>query len=610
MNREKKTCQNCKTQFTIEPEDFVFYDKIKVPPPTFCPECRMIRRMGWRNERSLYKRQCDAPGHTEEIVSIFSQNIPVTVYDQKYWWSDQWDAFTYGKEYDFSKPFFVQFREFLEKVPLLPVFNGNAVNTEFANHALDNKNSYLITAAYSNENVLYSNRIVYTRDSLDLYLTDRNELCYENVNSGTSTRIFYSFGCEECTDSAFLYDCRNCSSCFGCVGLRNKSYHIFNKPYTKEEYLNEIKKYDMGSYHSVQQVRSKHQELMSRFPRKYMYSFKVQDVVGDIVGESKNSYQCFDSVAMEDCKYVVWNGEKTTDTYDGYGTGFGELLYETVDAGLGKLQEFSVVIWGGHDVQYSYNCHGCNNIFGCTGLRQKQYCILNKQYTKEEYERLVPKIIDHMNTMPYKDKKGRIYKYGEFFPQELSPFAYNETVAQEYFPLTKEEAENQGYTWKDPEPKNYEITLKTQDIPDHIKDVTDSILKEVIQCAHVKGSPSDSSGQIADAICNEQCTQAFRIIPQELEFYRTMNLPIPRLCPNCRHYQRIKQRNPLKLWHRQCTCKGTESGVTNKESGHRYTNTSTHFHKDTPCPNEFETSYAPEREEIVYCEECYQQEVV
>ena len=106
--------------------------------------------------------------------------------------------------------------------------------------------------------------------------------------------------------------------------------------------------------------------------------------------------------------------------------------------------------------------------------------------------------------------------------------------------------------------------------------------------------------------CNEQGTEAYKIIPQELKFLRKMNLPLPRLCPNCRHCQRIKQRNPLKLWHRKCQCAGLTS--ENKV----YQNTADHVHhkKDEHCPSEFETTYAPERPEIVYCEQCYLREVV
>ena len=165
--------------------------------------------------------------------------------------------------------------------------------------------------------------------------------------------------------------------------------------------------------------------------------------------------------------------------------------------------------------------------------------------------------------------------YGEFFPPELSPFAYNETIAQEYFPLTKEQAIEKGYKWKDPETKDRpKPTIKADDLPDHIKDVKDNILDQVIECSNY-GSPTSIISQ---------CTGVFKIIPQELEFYRKMNLPLPRYCPNCRHYHRIQQRNPLKLYKRKCMNKG--------------------------CDTEFQTTYAPDRPEIVYCEKCYLKEVV
>src|SRR6185369_10692718 len=138
------------------------------------------------------------------------------------------------------------------------------------------------------------------------------------------------------------------------------------------------------------------------------------------------------------------------------------------------------------------------DLFGCVALRNKQYCILNKQYSKEEYESLVPKIIEHMKTMPYTDAKGRAYAYGEFFPSELSPFAYNETLAQEYFPLDEAGAAQQGYRWRENPKRNYEITQTSGTLPDHIKDVSDAVLQDIIACGH-GGS------------CQHQCTTAFRI---------------------------------------------------------------------------------------------------
>ena len=222
---------------------------------------------------------------------------------------------------------------------------------------------------------------------------------------------------------------------------------------------------------------------------------------------------------------------------------------------------------------------GSENLFGCVSLRQKKYCILNKQYTKEEYEILVPKIKEHMNEMPFVDKKGNIYKYGEFFPIEFSFFPYNTTQSQEYFPISKQEAEDNGYLWEDSADRNYKFDLKIGSLPDNIKDVKDDMIGKVIECEH-------------QGKCNQLCTTAFKIIKDELNFYRKMNIPLPRLCPNCRTFERLKQRTGMKLYNRKCQC-----------------NNSSHFHTGTPCPNEFETAYSPDRQEIVYCEKCYQQEV-
>ncbi len=174
-----------------------------------------------------------------------------------------------------------------------------------------------------------------------------------------------------------------------------------------------------------------------------------------------------------------------------------------------------------------------------------------------------------------------------------------------------------GFRWKTPEQRNYAITKKAGDLTDHIKYVDDSILKEVIQCE----SNSDAlKGRSPDPKASG-CTQAFNIQPGELEFYRRMNLPLPRLCPNCRHYELIKLRTPYKLWHRRCDCNTETRNKKHETSG--YKNTTRHSHGNAPCPNEFETSYppatqanllalragAPECPEMVYCEECYVNEV-
>jgi len=139
------------------------------------------------------------------------------------------------------------------------------------------------------------------------------------------------------------------------------------------------------------------------------------------------------------------------------------------------------------------------------------------------------------------------------------------------------------------------VTMKSSALPDSVADTKDSILNEVIACAH--------AGE-----CDHRCSRVFRIVQDELMLLREMNIPLPTLCPNCRSIIRMRLRNPLKLWHRKCMC--NHPLTNNSKQTTEYKNTTVHEHGDKPCSNEFETSYSPDRPEVVYCESCYQKEVV
>ncbi len=568
---EKRICQNCKKDFTIEPDDFSFYEKIKVPPPTFCPDCRLQRRMAVRNERNLYYRECDLC--KKKIISMYSAEKPFPVFCQNCWWGDKWDPAKYGVKYDFSSPFFTQLEALLKKVPRPALIASNSKNSEYCNYIADVRNSYLCFGSIDIEDCLYGSPYE-SKYCVDSYLTRECEYCYECIDCENLSRSSFCQECASSFDMLFCFDCKNCNNCIGCSGLRGKQYQIFNQPFSKEDFTKEKEKILEGKYKGFYLIKEKFSEIKSEIPHRFSTTIQCKNVSGDHIVQSKNSYNCFDIKKSENtkhCKQII----DAKDVSDTNYCEFVELCYEYIGFWKVNQTKFSNTCGESSNIFYSDFCSASSHLFACIGLRNKQYCILNRQYTKEEYEELVPKIIKHMNDMPYIDNKGRVYRYGEFFPPELSPFSYNETIAQEYFPLTKEEALKQGYKWKEKEIRNYKIDIKNEDIPDDIREVKEDIVNKVIECAHSTGS---NKGE-----CNEQCTEAFKIVPDELSFYQRMNLPLPRLCPNCRHYNRLKQRNPLKLWKRKCMKEG--------------------------CTNEFETSYAPERPEIVYCENCYNKEV-
>jgi hypothetical protein len=577
MKEETKNCQNCKKDFTIEPDDFAFYEKIKVPPPTFCFECRLQRKMARRNERSLYKRKCDLC-HLD-IIAMYQSETPFPVYCPKCWWGDGWDPEEYGKNYDFTKSFFHQWNELAKNVPRISLYQKNPVNSPFSNHSDNIKNSYLAFNSGLSEYLFYSNWIINSKELIDCYATFESELCYEMDNNKKCSRCSFLYVGKNNIDSSYLYDCNNCMNCFLSSNLRNKKLYFMNKQFSKEEYEEKIKEFS-GSFIGRQKAEEIfYNDIMPKTLRKYMICGKQKNSSGDyIFGGSKNLKKCFRIYkASEDSAYSV-DCADIKDCYDAYESAFNcEQQYDCHAGNRLSFSKFSSVSYDDHDIEYCEMCHDSEYLFGCISMIKKKYCILNKQYSKDDYFDILNKIKEQMSKIVYTDKKGLEYKYGEFFPIEFSPFCYNETVAQEYFPITKEKADKNGYKWKEKSNRNYKIDLTTKDLPDNIKDTNESIIDKVIECAHHGENDHKNSN------CDDVCTEVFKIVADEFLFYKKMNLAIPRFCPNCRHYIRQKIRNPMKLWHRKCMKEG--------------------------CDNEFETPYAPERPEIVYCESCYQKEV-
>lgn len=604
MNQEIRNCQNCKNDFTIEPEDFEFYEKIKVPAPTFCPKCRFRRRLNWVNLRTLYRRP-DFHNPNKNLISIYSSEKPLIIWEDKVWWSDKFDPSNYGRNYDFSRPFFEQFAEFLKNVPLphLQREYATGINSEYCNGFSQLKNCYLTFAADHLENCFYGYTVENSKDCCDISFSTQNELCYEVLNTRNSNHLLFSLDCEDSHDLIFCRDCTGCMRCFGCANLRNKQYHIFNKPYTKEEYEKKIKESNLDSYIDLLNTKKETEEFLSKSLARSNHGRRNNNISGDRIYNSKNAHNVYIVDGCEDVKYShflrsLGSSSGTTSSYDYSIFGVNaDLVYDSAWIGLGCSNvKFSLWNYGSRNLEYCIGCHNSSDLFGCIGVRKGSYYIFNKQYSKEDYLKLKEKIIQQIDEMPYIDKKGRKYGYGEFFPTEISPFAYNETIARDFSPLSKDKALKSGYKWRDAEGSNLDADINYNQLPDKISDVGDDIVNNTISC---KAWDED-----AELAAHHNCTKVFKIIPQELEFYRKLNIPLPRYCPNSRFNLRIKEIKPFVFYKRKCQCAGAQSdnGV--------YKNTIEHFHKKEHCPNEFETTYSPDRKEIVYCEKCYHQEVV
>lgn len=567
-----KNCSQCAQEFEITNDDLSFLDKIsptfdnkkfQIPPSKLCPNCGDQRRFSHINHINLFKRKCDDTG--KDIITMYHPNSPYTIYEMRHWAADSWDPLSYEKDFDFSRPFFEQFNELDQAVPHQNLSQEymHDINSDYTNYAGKNKNCYMIFDSDECEECLYSYGINGSKNSVDCYRNHKIELSYENVDCVNSYNCQYCFYSESCTDSAFLYNCTSCSNCLFCVNLRHKEYYVFNEKVSKEEY--EKTKKLLKSYKSVQEYKKKFRELVLQFPHKFMHGVKNENVSGNNIVESKNSKYCFDSMKLWDCKNCFQTFMSLKDSMNISECGDGELLYECVVNGYNAFNNlFSYQCFNQNTNLYYCNmCFRCTDCFGCVGLTRKKFCIFNKQYTEEEYKKIVAKIIEHMIETE---------EWGEFFPTKYSAHAYNLSTAYSYYPLTKKEVLEKGWKWQDPDKKEYQP--QTYNLPDNIDDVDEDILDTILTCT--------------------DCDKNYKIVTQELEFYKKQGVPIPKKCFNCRHESRIEHRTPKRLWKRTCMCNHSE---------HEH-------HRGGKCNNEFETAYSPERKEIVYCEKCYLKEVI
>ncbi|MEK7673410.1 MAG: hypothetical protein AAB373_06020 [Patescibacteria group bacterium] len=522
-----------------------------LPLPPSCPSCRMQRRFAWRNERNLYYRKCDLSG--KQIISIYQANSPYKVYEQHEWYGDKWEALDYGRDFDFNRPFFEQFKELMLDVPKISVFASRNENSDYTNGAQQNKNSYMIFVSDHNEDCYYSYAIDSCKDCLECFNCYKSTLCVECIDCSDCYHVAYSQNSHNCSESYFLYDCKNCQNCFGCYGLRSKKYHIFNQPHSKEEYEKKVKSLNLGNRQKLQEVmkfvehKAKQQQI-----RQYYDGNNNDHSTGDHIVGCKSCTECYDSGELEDCGYLIYSF-KSKDCFDGHVVvDKCELCYETLGTINQYDTQFTFMSFYSKNSMYLDHCVGVEDCFGCSGLKKKQYCIFNKQYTKEEYFELRNKIIEHMK---------QTGEWGSPPGIELSPFAYNETVAQDYFPLSKGDVLAQGWVWFEEDENESAYQGTVYELPSGIEDVPDDIGEKILKC--------EKSGKL------------YKIIPQELRLYRFHNLPLPTKCFKERHLDRVANRNPRQLCKRACM----------------------------QCGIEVASSYTPERKEIIYCEKCYLAEV-
>ena len=403
-------------------------------------------------------------------------------------------------------------------------------NCPYINFAGNSRNCHMIFDSDFDEDSYYSNVLKHSRNCVDCSYVHRSELCYECIDCNNCYALSYAQDCTSCSDSAFLFSCIGCTNCLFCVNMTHKEFHIFNRPCTREEYERTLSTLRLDTRAGVERARARFTAHLQEFPRRCVRMLRTENCVGDYVFDSKNAYRSFNIAEAEDVRYCdsLYRAKNCMDV-----SSFGENIdhvYESGTIGINaSFIAFSFVcVLNCSDLLYCMEMRQSQQCFGCASMKRAKYCILNRQYTAAEYAALVPKIVEHMR---------RTGEWGEFFPMELSPFGYNETMAQEMFPLGPDAARVVGANWSVYEPPLAGVSsIGPEAVPDSIADARDDIVNTAIRCADT-GRP-------------------FRLAAAELSTYRRRGIPIPVLHPDARYRRRMAQRNPQILRNARCAATG------------------------------------------------------
>lgn len=560
----QKTCANgwCKASFDVTDEDLAFYYKVSpvfegkkfaVPAPSLCPDCRRQRRCQWRNERMFFQRSCDLCH--KSTISVHPTGNAYPVYCLACWRGTAWDALEYGRPYDATQGFFSQFHHLYQATPQRATVSEEGLTCENCEYCFDisySKNCYCVYGTWNTENSLYTNLAEYSKFCVDCYDTKLgSELVYECLDSQHLYHCSYLQNSDNCYDCIFGFDLKGCKDCLGCINLRQKQFCIFNTQYSETEYRKLFSTYNLSSFSGIEKFRAEFSVFTAKIPRRCLNQQQCESSLGD------HLFRCKEVEGFIVCtsEYARWieRSDSVKHCYDILQSGNPQWCLELITGDNAYVVLFSMYCNHSKYLLYCSDCLSCEHCIGCVSLRNKKYCILNVQYTKEEYETLASSLLGAMQ------ERG---EFGEFFPGSLSPFGYNATNAGEFYPLPQDTVDERGWHWQENPPRTLgKETISTENLPDDINDINDTIVSAILAC--------------------NDCQKNYRLLSQELDFYRKMNIPVPRRCPDCRHRHRLSRRTPFALSHRTCS----------------------------RCQKSISTSYNPERPEIVYCEECYLKEV-
>jgi hypothetical protein len=469
-----------------------------LPEPVLAPGEFLRQICCWGNLLNLFKTTSAYSGKPQ--LSRYNPELGYRMCTPEEFWALSVDNSEFGREYDFSRSFFEQFDQLLRAVYWLPLNATNCEGSDYINGAYGAKNSYLCFGIFNSEDCLYSYMLNHCSDCLDCIDALQSQYCYDGHMLRNCYECRHCRQCSNCSQCVLCEDCIGCQNCLLSYGLRNASYCIENQPLTKEQYQQHLHSLELHKRSKVSLGQQRLASLLAQAGHRTNRLTNAEDSTGCFLTNVNNLHSSFYTHNALDSGYLVCSHD-CAHCWRGFAEN-SELAYQSGTYFKAYATYNSYMIVGGSFNLYSvflYNT--CNHCFGCAGLNKKEYCVLNKQYSKQEYFELVPRIIAQMRAHG---------EWGSFFPPRIAPHYYEQAFCNDWLqPLAAGEAERRGYRVGAGGLPTPQVGVSSSTIADSLYDLSPAQAQLTYVCA--------STGQ------------SFRFQKKELEFYRKFGIPPPEL---------------------------------------------------------------------------------
>lgn len=518
--REVRSCEVTGRRFLITEQERDFLRRLTEQNPWFgspllprVKPCEALRRMFASGNMTFLNRVKSALSGTS-VLSRYSERDGYRVVTTDEFWSDRVENTEYGRAYDFSRPFFPQFHELMRAVYHVPLNQTNVENSDYVNGGQNIRNCYLCFSILNSQDCLYCLNQFDGNDNIDCVGSVRCQFCFACVD------IDGCYECEHCADSWSCSNCfgcvgcRSCRHCLGCSGLEQAEYCAFNQQLDKTSYTQLLAELCLSSHAAREQVLRRCEAATSECRKSLTRHIQTENCSGAYIARSANIHESIHVVGSTDCGYLAV-GVESQDCWKGYYSK-SQLCYQSTGLNMYNVG-YSVVVRDSQDCWYSYFLYGgCAHCFGCAQLKGESYCILNRRYSREEYQELLPRIVAHMR------ETG---EWGMFLSPKLSPHPYSESLARDYLAdISDAEILRRGYR---PEPAQElaaaasgRRVLDASELPDAVDGLDLSeFAGAVLRC--------------------EQTGNNFNLQRRELEFYARFRIPLPRVHWRARMQEKI-----------------------------------------------------------------------